>query len=78
MNKIKCGRVTYELEDGDTVMDNGACRQLITRKITRGWNSWSPLVSKAEFSRFKKCEMVEQLISHTYGGKVTLWVYKSK
>jgi hypothetical protein len=75
MDTIKCGRIVYELTDGDTVMDNGACLQLITRKIQKGWNSLTPKVSKVEFAKFKKCEKVSQLTHHSYGDDVTLWVY---
>ncbi len=53
MNTIKCGRKEFELRDGDQIMDNGACLQLVTRTVGYGFNECSPIVSKAEFKKFK-------------------------
>jgi hypothetical protein len=75
MAKIKCGRNEYELEDGDTVMDNGACVQLITREVRKGWQTYSPRVSKAAFKAFKADPNVRVNAHHNYGDGVTLWTY---
>jgi hypothetical protein len=75
MDKIKCGRVSFELTDGDTVMDNGSCLQLITRRIHKGFTSYSPRVSKKEFAKFKTNKNVSINTSHDYPSYVTLWTY---
>ena len=75
MNQIKCGRKTYDLEDGDTVMDNGACLHLVTRKISKGWDTLTPRVSKAEFKRFKAMPEVKINDDHNYDKSVTLYRY---
>ena len=72
---IKCGRETYEIRDGETIMDNGACLQLITRGLRKGWSSCAPRVSKKAFASFKKIPGVEILTAHCYGKGVTLWRY---
>ena len=46
---IKCGRQTLELKKGDTIMDNGACYQLITRTRTVGYSNISVMVSKSPY-----------------------------
>ena len=72
---IKCGRKTFELEDGETVMDNGSCLQLITRNIGYGFDSKIPRVSKSEFERFKSHSRVNINNNHNYHSGVTLWTY---
>lgn len=78
MDKIKCGRHEFELQDGDTIMDNSACLQLTTRKIRDGWSLHSPMVSKKEFKRF--CEMENTSIDedHDYGKGIILWIYSGE
>ena len=51
---IKCGRNVFELVDDDTILDNGSCYQLITRKVGVGFDRNTPVVSKAEFKKFSK------------------------
>ena len=75
---IKCWRQVFDLADGDTVMDNGACYQLVSRKVSRGWNSYSPTVSKAAFRKFKENPKVQVVEDHSYGPKVTLYRYTDK
>lgn len=76
-NQIKCGRKVFELKDGDTVMDNGACYQLITRKIGNRIDSHSPLVSKKEFNKFIKNKNVSIKENHKYSKGVTLYIFQS-
>ncbi|MGH0052673.1 MAG: hypothetical protein ACQ5SW_04710 [Sphaerochaetaceae bacterium] len=78
-DQIKCGRITYDLVDGDTIMDNGSCLQLVTRNIRRGWHSESPMVSKAAFVKFKKNPNVVKKTRKSCmikDGSVTLWIYR--
>lgn len=72
---IKCGRETYEISDGETIMDNGKCLQLITRAVRHGWHSSPPRVSKKAFAAFKKIPGVKTVENHNYSDGVTLWRY---
>jgi hypothetical protein len=67
--------MVYDLDDGDTVMDNGACLQLITRKVWKGYGNVSPRVSKAAFKKFRANPNVYINYGHSYGEEVTLWTY---
>jgi hypothetical protein len=73
---IKSGRNTFILKDGDTVMDNGKCLQLTSRRIMKGFNSTVPRISKSEFNRFKSYSNVSQNKNHHYSVDVTLWTIK--
>jgi len=77
MDTIKCRREVFELRDGDTVMDNGACRQLITREVGGWLSKHSPRVSNAEFARFKELSAVSRKVEVRGGIRVALWVYSS-
>jgi len=69
---LKCGRVTYTLSDGDTVLDNGYCTQFISRRVGAGFNSYPPRVSKAAFNGFKKLDGV---VKRNVGAGLIEWVY---
>lgn len=75
VDTIKCGRIVYELKKGDTIMDNGACLQLISRRVRIGFNSYSPTVSKKAFIEFKNNKRVVIDTDHSYGEHVTLYKY---
>jgi len=70
---IKCGRVTYILRDGDTVLDNGSCLQLISRQISKGFYSYSPRVSRQAFNEFKN----RVNVTGNKSGKLTKWIYST-
>lgn len=72
---IKCGRGVYELRDGDVVMDNGNCRQLVTRQTQ---SMGAPLLSKVEFRRYRSMANVTEDPNHKYGDKVTLWKFSTQ
>ena len=72
MDTIKCGRITYELKAGDTVLDNGSCIQLVSRSVSKGFHSYPPRVSKAAFIRFKG---LDRVIKEELKGKCTNWLY---
>ena len=76
MDTIKCGRITYKLSDGETIMDNGACIQLLTRRVSNRWTQYPPKVSKKAFEKFKKNKNVEIETDHKYDETTTLWVYR--
>lgn len=70
---LKCGKLTFQLQDGDTVMDNGSCLQLVTREIQKGFYTTIPRVSKSEFRRFKSYSQVSKDANNSYGSGVELW-----
>jgi hypothetical protein len=68
---IKCGREKIEMRNGDTVMDNGASRLLISRDRYKG----PPQLSKATFAKFISSSHVTIKTDHSYGESVTLYIY---
>lgn len=54
MAELKFGRDTFDITEKDVVMFNGACWQLITQKIHKGWHDYSPKASKAMCEKFVK------------------------
>lgn len=52
--KIKCGRKEFELNEKDLIMDNGACYQLITRRIGIGYESKVPMLAKGKANQLIK------------------------
>ena len=46
MANLKVGREIYNINKNDIVLFNGACWQLITRKVFRDWHEYSPTMSK--------------------------------
>lgn len=82
MIKLKIGRNVFDIDENDMILDNGACYQIITRKIVKGFDSYSPIMSKKLFSELKKCGLVftneglTQLAKEKYKtSKVTLWKF---
>lgn len=79
MDTIKCGRKIFELQNGDTIMDNGACLQLITRLKRSGWHNVPYKVSKAAFKQFKNNPYVKSQNAITSGGiPVTYYIYNKE
>lgn len=74
MDIIKSGRKIFELKHGSTIMDNGACRQLITVDGMSG----HPMISAKEFKAFKAMSRVSEIKEHSYGDKVSLWQYRNE
>lgn len=58
MIKLKVGRDIIEIDDKDLILDNGACYQIVTEKIRKGFNSYSPKMSKKLFNDLKKTEFI--------------------
>jgi hypothetical protein len=74
---IKSGRISYDLVDGDTVMDNGACYQLTSRTIAKGFRNPSPQLTKTEFNKFIAMNNVTEEKNHDYGSGVVFYVYST-
>ncbi len=72
---IKSQRLEFELKNGDILMDNGACYQLLTRKTYKGWRTIYPEVSKKEFKKYISLPNVKEYKKHLYGKSVHLYKY---
>ena len=58
MIKLKVGRDRIELDDTDLVLDNGACYQIVTKKIQKGCDEYTPRMSKKLFHDLKKLGLI--------------------
>jgi len=56
--KLKVGRNILDIDDNDLILDNGACYQIITKRIGFGFNESIPVMSKKLFADLKKCELI--------------------
>jgi len=52
--KLKIRQRTFDINEKDVLMDNGACVQLITKKIQKGMYSCYPIMGKKLFQDLKK------------------------
>ena len=82
MVKLKVGRNIFDIDENDLILDNGACYVLVTKKITKGYSSCSPTVSKKLFTELNKCELIftseglRQTAIEKYGNSVvTFWKF---
>ena len=82
MVKIKVGRNILDINENDLILDNGACYQIITKRIRFGFNESIPVMSKKLFSDLKKCELIftseglRQAAIEKYGNHVvTFWKF---
>lgn len=57
MVKLKVGRDIIELDEKDLILDNGACYQIVTKKVGR-FNWHYPIMSKKLFHDLKKLELI--------------------
>lgn len=58
MVKLKVGRNILDIDENDLILDNGACYQIITKRIGFGFNESIPVMSKKLFADLKKCELI--------------------
>lgn len=58
MVKLKVGRNILNIDENDLILDNGACYQIVTKKIGAGFNKSIPIISKKLFSDLKKCGLI--------------------
>ena len=57
MVKLKVGRNIIELDEKDLILDNGACYQIVTKRV-RGSDWYYPVMSKKLFHDLKKLELI--------------------
>lgn len=82
MVKLKVGRNVFDIDKNDLILDNGACYQIITKRLSSGHNKYCPIMSKKLFAELKKCELIftseglRQAAIKKYGGNVvTFWKF---
>ena len=82
MVKLKVGRNILDIDENDLILDNGACYQIITKRIGFGFNESIPVMSKKLFADLKKCELIftseglRQAAIEKYGNSVvTFWKF---
>lgn len=56
--KLKVGRNIFEIDDKDLILDNGACRIIITQKYQKGLELRNPYMSKKLFTDLKKHDLI--------------------
>lgn len=52
--KIKCGRKEFKVDENDVLLFNGACWQLVTKKVRSGYGFAIPTVSKTLCNKLLK------------------------
>lgn len=79
---LKVGRYIYNIDNNDLILDNGACYQIITKKINKGFNHYPVRMSKKSFNDLKKLDLVftseelKQDAIKRYGiSSVTYWKF---
>lgn len=82
MVKLKVGRNVFDIDDNDLILDNGACYQIITKEIRKGFDRIIPKMSSKLFNDLKKCELIftseglRQAAIKKYGNSVvTFWKF---
>ena len=82
MVKLKVGRNVFDIDDNDLILDNGACYQIITKEIRKGFDRITPKMSSKLFNDLKKCELIftseglRQTAIKNYGNSVvTFWKF---
>lgn len=85
MVKLKVGRNVLDIDENDLILDNGACYQIITKKVGFGFNKSVPVMSKKLFNDLKKIELIftseglRQAAIEKYGNHVmTFWKFNIK
>lgn len=71
--KLKIGREIYNINENDIVMDNGACIQVVTKKVRTLWEGHPLKMSKKLFNDLKK---VNYLYTNDELNKIALEKYE--
>ncbi len=57
--KLKINRYIFDdINENDVIMDNGACIQMLTRTVFRGYTSECVKMSKKLFNEFKRYDFI--------------------
>ena len=52
--ELKIGHRIFAITEKDLVLDNGKCAQVVTQEISKGWQDYTPVMSKKMFKDMKK------------------------
>ena len=58
MVKLKVGRNIFDIDENDLILDNGACYQIVTKRVNVGFNESIPVMSKKLFNELRKCGLI--------------------
>lgn len=58
MIKLKVGRNILDIDDNDLILDNGACYQIVTKRVGFGPKEFIPVMSKKLFHDLKQCSLI--------------------
>lgn len=58
MVKLKVGRIVFDIDENDLILDNGACYQMITKKLRKGYDSKTPKMSQTLFRSLKNTGLI--------------------
>jgi len=79
---MKIGRNEFDINENDVILDNGACYQLASRTITKGWSSYSPVIGKTQFNKLLKLgivytndELKDEAVKRYKHSSVTFWKF---
>jgi hypothetical protein len=75
--KIKCGRNEFDLTEKDIIMYNGACYQLITRTIHKGWHSHYPVLANGKAEKLIKDGLLKEATLENPPHKIGNIIYYS-
>lgn len=73
--KITASRRKFVCTSKDKVMYNGACYQLVTQAFYKDWCNYTPVISKAEFSRLMKLGVLSEPYERKGESGIVVMVY---
>lgn len=77
MIEIKSGRKRFNCTSKDVIMFNGAVYQLITQTYWKDWTELTPIISKTEFNRLLKLNVLKKpYLVKRLGITVTIYQFK--
>lgn len=77
MVEIKSGRKRFNCTSKDAIMFNGAVYQLITQTYWKDWTELNPIISKTEFNRLLKLNVLKKPYTVKRLG-ITMTIYQFK
>ena len=82
---LKIGRYVLDINEKDIILDNGNCYQIITKKVGKRWEPYSPVISKSLFSKLNKCGAVytnamlkKKAFERYHINRCTFWTFDMK
>lgn len=82
---LKIGRYVLDINEKDIILDNGNCYQIITKKVGKRWETYSPTISESLFDKLNKYgavytnEMLKKKAFERYHiNSCTFWAFNMK